>query len=270
MKEGTRKGYPSMSKSALLLSPCLAWADLRSKWYDEDRIDPKDTEKRDRGVSFHAAISSYNDSGCTSTIIPEHWDAIAGVMLTHATKYLRETLHPRFLNIVSELAVEVDWRDGTSRILAHVKDRNYPNLKGRHYGTADLVGVTHDAKFYIADWKTGGTEGAEEQLLSLAYAVVNWSKHSDAHHDRHKSCIISCLQVNEEGVWPHEREVTFEELEQHAQAMQWQVERIGTEGARLPVLGAHCIHLYCPHLAFCSEVSKVVEEAATADQSGGL
>ncbi len=47
---------PSMSKSALLLSGCLAWAHPRAKWYDEKHTDTTD---RDIGTEFHRQIDSY-------------------------------------------------------------------------------------------------------------------------------------------------------------------------------------------------------------------
>lgn len=55
MPKGTKLG-PSMSKSALLLSPCLAWAHPKAKWYDEKHTD---TSARDLGTEFHRLIDSY-------------------------------------------------------------------------------------------------------------------------------------------------------------------------------------------------------------------
>jgi hypothetical protein len=47
---------PSISKSALLLSPCITWANPKSKWYEEKYTDTSD---RDLGIEFHSLIDSY-------------------------------------------------------------------------------------------------------------------------------------------------------------------------------------------------------------------
>lgn len=50
---------PSASKSALLLSPCLAWARLGAAGYDEKKVDREDHEARDKGTLFHAMMDDY-------------------------------------------------------------------------------------------------------------------------------------------------------------------------------------------------------------------
>lgn len=50
------KAGPSISKSALLLSGCLAWANPRAKWYDEKHTD---TSARDLGTEFHRQIDNF-------------------------------------------------------------------------------------------------------------------------------------------------------------------------------------------------------------------
>lgn len=55
MAKGAKAG-PSMSKSALLLSPCLAWAHPKAKHYD-DRY--TDTSDRDLGTEFHRLMDEF-------------------------------------------------------------------------------------------------------------------------------------------------------------------------------------------------------------------
>lgn len=50
---------PSASKSALILSPCLAWARIGAAGYDESRVDLEDTSARDNGTEFHRLMDEY-------------------------------------------------------------------------------------------------------------------------------------------------------------------------------------------------------------------
>jgi hypothetical protein len=245
---------PSLSKSALLLSPCIAWAGPQARWYDEDKVEAKDTEKRDKGTLYHKRIDIFakgDDNGLSPTGFSD-----VDVLLRHGAKYLDEQLIPRTDQFLSEPAIGINWVTGETKILLDVKDREYPNLKGWQYGTADLVMVLNDGSLLVADWKTGGTDGAEEQLLSLACAFQKaWPNLQVQRKVR-----ISCLQVNEHGVWPHEREVSQEELANHWDAMRFAWEDIGKKYDPKP--GIHCVALYCPHLAYCSSITDVVVESA--------
>jgi hypothetical protein len=69
---------------------------------------------------------------------------------------------------MSEVAISIDWASGKAEILEGVTGRQYPKKDGWQFGTADLVCVLKTGELLIADWKTGGTDGATEQLLSLA------------------------------------------------------------------------------------------------------
>lgn len=51
-----RAGQVSISKSALLLSGCLAWAHPKAKHYNEKHTD---TSARDLGTEFHRLIDQY-------------------------------------------------------------------------------------------------------------------------------------------------------------------------------------------------------------------
>ncbi len=121
--------------------------------------------------------------------------------------------------------------------------------------TADLV-CFNPEELYVGDWKTGGIDGAEEQLLSLACGL-------NVLHPS-KQVIISCLRVNEHGVWPKERQVSETELGAHTDALRFQWEDL--EKASDPVIGVQCTALYCAHLAYCPAVSEAVVCLAKAGQ----
>ncbi len=258
---------PSLSKSALLLSPCLAWADPQARYYDETLVEQKDHSKRDRGIRFHAIMDLMaEDQAHTPVHIPRE----LGDHVYHARRYLEE-LRDRSDVVRSELALGVNWSRSVSTILWDTKDRNYPNNQGWQYGTADLVCILKTGEVYVADWKTGGTDGAEEQLLSLAYAAQRSDEFSvyssisgQMQTNLKRPVIISCLQVNEHGVWPKERSVSNEELDAHADAMRFQWEDIGKRNE--PVPGVHCTTLYCPALAYCRAITEAVVVSATQAQ----
>lgn len=175
----------------------------------------------------------------------------------HAREYLENKLSPRFSLIESEKAVAVNWSTGEARFI-DVRDRQYPDFgPGWYYGTMDLLchGLT---TVYVGDWKTGGTDGAEEQLLSLLAASVRanpWLR-----KDGTVKFFISCLEVNERGVWPHEREVSIQELDAHWQAMAWASENLGKEYKPIP--GIWCTALFCPHLAYCNAINDLAMDLA--------
>lgn len=251
-------GAPSLSKSALMLSPCIAWAGPQAPWYEEDKVD---NTKRDLGIVFHSSIDeSIKDDVCYDHMSPE-----VGVLVRHTWKYLQNDLLPRCSQVLSEAAIAIHWDSGEVRLLGNVTNRKYPDLgKGWFYGTADLVLVLVDGRLLIADWKTGGTDGAEEQLLSLACGLRKIFTHQDGGY---RSVKISCLQVNEYGVWPKERDVSQTELSNHWDAMQFSTEDIGKSYEPRP--GVHCTALYCPHLAYCSAITEATREMAQGSHAEG-
>lgn len=256
---------PSISKSGLLLSPCIAWAGPQAQWYDESKIDPADKTKQSDGTLFHQEIDAFTKDP----------DDVRGIFLPrdvpkwlgHATKYLSEELIPRCSQISTEVAIAINWLSGEVKLLPDVKDRGYPDWPGWQFGTADIVAILWDGSLYVADWKTGGIEGAEEQLLSLAYGFQKSYAPAGSLPYRLGKVIISCLQVNENGVWPHEREVSDQELLNHKDAMAFTWEDIGKKYDPKP--GVHCTALFCPHLAYCTSISDVVGQAATGPASAG-
>jgi hypothetical protein len=72
------------------------------------------------------------------------------------------------------------------------------------------------------------------------------------------------LYAGENGVHPHEWEVTDDELEAHRVAMQFQLMDVGVRTE--PVPGIHCTQLYCPHLAYCPGITATVETAAESPE----
>lgn len=247
---------PSMSKSALLLSPCSKWADSGSRWYDEETRDPEDLVKRNDGIAFHEEMHWYITDAtrmqCTQPNILK-W-------LDHATKYVDQVLGPRCDTIQSEVAIGIEWSTGKVEVFPEVKNRNYPKRPGWQFGTADLVCILKTGELLIADWKTGGSEGAKEQLLTLGWAFRK-AMSLPAHE---RDVIISCLSVNEDGVWPNETLVEQAELHGHAFAMQMKWEDLDTGKSKYEP-GIHCTSLYCPHLAYCSAIVGAVEESAKQD-----
>ena len=265
---------PSLSKSALLLSPCVAWADPQAKWYD-DRF--ADTSKRDRGTTFHSGIHRYVTGAATGSdlALEARDDHEMQCWYASAVVFVDTVMAPRCQSIMSEVAIAVNWITGESVILS-VDNREYPAeyhgpdaaKKGWQCGTADLVCILKDGSLLIADWKTGGTDGAKEQLLSLGYgfqkAMPETYDNMGVPQERSRRVKVSCLKVFTTGVDPDEDEVSSTELALHKDAMHFAVEAIGT-GVK-PVPGIHCTALYCPHLAFCPAVTGIVEEAAEGPQ----
>lgn len=265
---GALHPFPSLSKSALLLSPCVAWASPMAKWYD-DRF--TDTSKRDRGTAFHEAIDDYIRTGK----VQPFQDKELASWLAQAIKFVDQVLSPRSDAIMSEVAIAVNWVTGEAVILTGVNGRNYPSDKyksedGWTFGTADLVILLKDGGLLVADWKTGGTDGAQEQLLSLAFGLqkcmlreIDNNGVTEAHERPVK---IACLKVFEAGVSPDERDVSKVELALHKDGMHFAIEAALGGGSKA-VPGIHCTTLYCPHLSHCGAVGGIVTEASEGPQS---
>lgn len=254
----------SMSKSALLLSGCLAWAHPTAQWYDESRVAKDKLEKRDNGTLFHTLIHcdirgihrpvTDNERIETLATMAKEW--VDTKLRPRLTKAAPVEVSPVTPYIMTEQAVAVNWVTGDAKLI-EVVDRDYPDMPGYQMGTADLVCWLDDRTIMVLDWKTGGTEAAEAQLLSLGYGfkkALNATK-----------LIINCFQLgfDETGVpflYPHEREVSDDEIEEHRTAMQFQWEDI--EKANRPRIGIHCTTLYCNHLAYCKGINSVVESLA--------
>lgn len=186
------------------------------------------------------------------------------VMLAHAREYVEQSLGPRCTSIMSEVAISINWSEGKAEILEGVTGRKYPKREGWQNGTADLVCLLETGELLIADWKTGGTDGATEQLLSLAcgFQKVLMEPDSDGTSVPRK-VLISCLKVDNQGVQAEERPASHEELANHwfAMEMVWG----SREKTNEPIPGIHCTQLYCPHLAYCTAITGIVSETAKED-----
>jgi hypothetical protein len=245
----------SLSKSALLLSGCVTWAHPSSPHYEDKYAN---TEKRDKGTEFHERIHNYAAgrmgmrlaSGACPSPEMQSW-------LVGAATFLDKNLLLRTDSLSTEVCVGVNWSSREAEVLPAVQGRQYPDRPGWVYGTADIVCTLKSGTLLIADWKTGGTNGAKEQLLSLAWAFRKAMGHTGP-------VAIACLRVFEGGVDPDERVVPDDELEAHADAMQWALELADKKPE--PVFGIHCTQLYCPHLAYCGKVTGLVDDAAEGDK----
>ncbi len=254
-------GPVSLSKSALLLSPCIRWASGQSQWFDESKVDATDTVKRDKGTEFHTRIHQWSSN---IPITTEYIHQDIDLWMEHATVYLQSVLLPRCESFMTEVAVGINWVTNEAEVFPEAKNRNYPDRPGWQFGTADIVAVLKTGELLVADWKTGGNDGATEQLLSLAsgfrIAMPTMLGPPDGTSLFHRPIRILCLQVNEHGVWPHEDSVTDAQMEAHWDAMRFQWEDVGKRND--PVPGIHCTALYCPHLAYCPAITGIVEESA--------
>lgn len=262
-------GAPSLSKSALLLSPCLTWAGAQARWYDEAYTgDSADMNKRDKGTLFHQTMDNY----MALTVLTPTDQPDVNVWLDHAVRYLQTVLGPRCDTIQSEVAIGVNWITGEAEIQKGVKDRAYIRKPGWQYGTADLVCVLKAGELLIADWKTGGNDGATEQLLSLgaAFQKAMPGPHNGPTRDlKPRGLITLCLQVNEDGVWPHEKSWTNDQVQSHWDSMRFKWEDVVSGNTGEPKPGIHCTTLYCAHLAYCSAIQSSVLGLAESDSEGG-
>ncbi len=195
-------------------------------------------------------------------------------LLKNAKQYFAQVLLPRCDVVMSEVAISINWSEQKAEILPEVKERNYPVRDGWQNGTADLVCILKDGTLLVADWKTGGSDGATEQLLSLAcgfqlcLTLPVEGVEGPGTPGQVRSVRIAVLSVDNEGVWPVETAVTQEQLANHwlAMEMAW----ADRDGKNAPVPGIHCTQLYCPHLAYCTAVTGLVEEAASMDKESNL
>ena len=253
----------SLSKSALLLSPCIAWTGDRAAWYEEDKVDADDLSKQDQGTLFHKIIATGLNQDRSKWVCPDNvWN-----WYEHARIYVEQVLLPRCESYQTEVPVAVNWSTGDVRVLEGVVDREYPDLPGYQFGTADIVCVLKDGSLLIADWKTGGSDGATEQMLSLACGFQKCMTGTDGDQGNwYRPVKILCLQVNDDGVWPHEQSVTQEELNNHWDSMRFQWEDIGKRNDMVP--GIHCTTLYCPHLGHCQAIGGVVSMAGQQAPKG--
>lgn len=202
-------------------------------------------------------------------VIPDGSNDAEVAMVEVASAFLLEL--EKEYKLSSEVAIAVNWKTDQSKFLIEIDGRDYPDYgPDWMYGTADLIGhkveqvngqlVDH---LYVADWKTGGTDGAEEQLLSLLAAT--WKAYQSHGAKHFGTMTIDCIQVisDDRGarILRHPRVVSIEELEMHWLAMKWQAEEMSKDKYK-PVPGIHCTTLYCPHLAYCEAIGDALDSYA--------
>ncbi len=249
MVSSSRGHGVSASKSALLLSPCLLWAGGAREYQDEYA----DTTKRDKGTLFHLAMERYYADGEKWLKVCQHLEDVTH-WARQAIQWSKDVLEPRCESIHTEIYVASKFRTGDVHSDTEVRERKYPKRPGYLPGTADLVCVLHTGELLVADWKTGGSAGADKQLLSLAYGLQRvYTLQGNL-----RSVRLAVLSANNDGVMPSEWAVTNQELEAHADAMAFQLADVGVRNE--PVPGSHCTQLYCPHLAYCPAIGAVVEQ----------
>ncbi len=255
---------PSISKSALMLSPCTAWARPGTAVYKEEYINAKE---RDDGTVFHKEIWNYINNrpysyGLSTQV--RNWLCKAEVFVSQ----IRDNSE----QLYSELCVGINWSTGEAVPLFDVQDRNYPNepvWRGWQFGTADLVCIKNDGSLFVGDWKTGpqgGQTGAKEQLLSLGYGFREVFRDVNGCH---RPLTTSCLQVNEEGIWPHDEVISNETLNAHRDSMGFVTSDFESGVYSHETPGVHCTMFYCPHLAYCDSVLEFVTALATGPNSSG-
>lgn len=245
------------SKSALLLSGCLRWAHPASRWYS-DRAE--DAEAREDGKEVHAAIHMHGLGLPYVLSNKDNWPKVNA-----AAKYLDEKLIPRCKEIYYECVLGINFSTGEAVLLRDIGDRAYPESDTWFYGTADVLAVLHSGTVLVADWKTGSGEGAEEQLKTLALAAREVLRDQDIGKglNSYRPVRISTLYVTDDEVIEAEREVGVGELDGHFLMMKNAlIEAREPAKPHLPVVGAHCTQLYCPHLAYCPSTHAIMDELA--------
>lgn len=250
----------SASKTALLLSPCIRWAWDGAKLYEDEFAD---TTKRDKGTNFHSGMEVYYGHGETAAIqvIRPGWSDVAN-WLCQAIGWSKEHLEPRCQTILTEVYVAFNFDTGEVHTDVTVKNRKYPKLPGYLPGTADLVCFLSTGELLVADWKTGGGTGADKQLLTLALGLREVFRLPDGSR---RQIRLAVLYAGDDGVHLVEWTVTESDLLSHQHAVAFQLADVGVR--REPVPGIHCTQLYCPHLAYCPGISKVVDSASEGEES---
>ncbi len=247
----------SASKSALVLSPCLGWASPGAREYRDEFAS---TEKRDKGILFHEAMDRYFTDGEKWLKVCAHNEEVTS-WVRNAIAWHETHLDGRCSFIQSEVYVASNFATGEVHVDGKVRNRDYPDKPGFLPGTADLVCIMDDGSLLVADWKTGGSHGAEAQLLTLAYGLqAVLTDAGGAKRPVRLAILYAGQQAGEAGCLPHEWAVTDADLQAHADAMAFQLADVGVR--TLPVMGSHCTQLYCPHLAYCPAIEGAVKELA--------
>lgn len=244
----------SLSKSALLLSPCLRWAGPEAREYEDEHAD---TSKRDKGTAFHSAMDEYYKTGVVGRI----HDLEVQLWADLASDWSKAHLETRCSSIESEVYVGFNFDNGKVHWNTDVFNRQYPKIPGFIPGTADLVCILTDGRLLVADWKTGSGTGADKQLLSLALGLRERQRRIDGVV---RDVVLAVLYAGPDRVQSVEWAVTESDLLSHQHAMAFQLADVGKRNE--PVVGIHCTQLYCNHLAYCPGITTIVEDLSESAQ----
>lgn len=253
----------SLSKSALVLSPCIRWASDEAVQYDEAF---SDTSKRDKGILFHDTMDmvAKNHGQFKPNVYglvrrSEH-TAEVQPWVDKAIQWFSNVLWPRCESVQSEVYVAYNFATQEVHTDATVQGRNYPDILGHVPGTADLVCLLHTGELLVADWKTGGGVGADKQLMSLACGLRHVYRDSSGLLPKVRLAVLYAGEADHTGtgVQVSEWAVTEEELVAHELSMAFQLADVESGKRSEAVIGIHCTQLYCPHLGHCSGVAEIV------------
>ena len=251
---------PTASKTSLVLSGCTHWV---GKPPFEDKY--ADTSKRYIGTVFHTAAERLlhgtplqEATRDAQSSLRKGWPGtLAGLqdatevmarMLRAAHKWISGTLGVSWEMLGTEVAVYLNLETG-ERGVVDVRDRGYPDVPGTLYGTADIVGLNKYGLF-VADWKTGGSDTARDQMMSLA-AMMAPSGHG---------ATISTLSLRDDECNEWDEYVSEHELSDHLGRVRAAIGGVGGD----PVSGAKCVAMYCNYLYNCPSVAKSISVLANA------
>lgn len=163
----------------------------------------------------------------------------------------------------------INFQTGVRINLTDRKDRDYPDDDDFFYGTADIVAILKSGALLIADWKTGMSDGAEEQLKSLALMALP-IMFEDFPEKVPQVRIAVLTATEEDGVLVHEREVPWAELSAHYDSVRDAIAKArSTSKPSLPVVGTYCTQQYCPHLAKCPATKRDMDKLAGSGDGTG-
>lgn len=262
-----KKRLPSLSKSALL-KRCQAWAIDSSREYEKSLSAGDDLTAMNDGNDVHDAIDVGIKTGTPPILEKEPLNR----MVAHAMELVAAYKEAGW-KLTSEVCFQVSQSGPggvpSASMIVLPGPREYPYLAGHVYGTADIVGTksTADGKVtdvLVADWKTGGTDSAEDQLKSLGWAA--WMVYPDA------NIHLQTLKLTEDSVWiigyPDVGEpIGRTQLAEHWNLMSRSYKAVDAQKYK-PNPGIHCTQLYCPHLAFCGAFEAAEAQASERESEG--
>ena len=221
----------SASKTALLFSPCTAWATPDAVWDVEE-----ETEAMAKGSDLHAELEARIKDGSFKS---ENKDADA------LLKFLIKQ-EPRAF-----FSAEVKLPGGNDA------PRDYSETPDSLVGTADVFGE-EDEYNIILDWKSSyiGMSGASEQLKMLA--AIHAASVDDGHYSAKDYALISVYSQKGNVDYRRFYFSRAEALELHSTA-----KGLLESASAVEVPGEHCEKRYCPMRKSCKAKQEQKQEALT-------